>query len=180
MTFQKGDTSKVHIYTLALFFLSYIFGFIYGFSIGTEGLSTEGLVNEKIREIDSLYNKNNFDRAIYILHNNSIVCLKIFFLGVFSLGLISLVLIFFNAYVLGLFFGTLSQTYPLRELVAAVLPHSPEIIGIVLSGYISLSISTFIILNKRLIGLKTTAYLSALIIFFIIISAFIESYVSMQ
>lgn len=94
MTFQKGDTSKVHIYTLALFFLSYIFGFIYGFSIGAEGLSTEGLVNEKIREIDSLYNKNNFDRAIYILHNNSIVCLKIFFLGVFSLGLISLVLIF--------------------------------------------------------------------------------------
>lgn len=180
MCHDKGNTSKTKCFILSLFFIAYVSGVIYGFLTGIDGISTDGLGTEKIHEIDSLYEKDRFHRALYILYNNSIVCLKIFCLGIFSFGVISGILVFLNAYILGLVFGYYSLTYDFSDLIQVVLPHSIEILGVILSGYAGFCISMLIILNRKFLDTKQTIYLFLIIIFSITTSAFLESYVSMQ
>lgn len=122
-----------------------------------------------------------------ILLNNLRVCV-LMILGGLSLGIVSEVMLAYNGYVFGTIFAIGVNLYGLNKCLEATLPHSIEIIGIVLSASLGMSIAVFVI---RLMFKRTDLsyitndirfYLSMLLlsIAIVIMAAFLESYVSIK
>lgn len=122
-----------------------------------------------------------------ILKNNMKVCMSMI-LGCFSLGVISEVMLAYNGYVFGTIFAIGSEFYGWEKCLEATLPHSIEILGIVLSASLGMSIAVFIIRLffkgaetlqiKHNICFYLKTFLWAMVI--IVLAAYLESYVSIK
>ena len=130
--------------------------------------------------VEKLFTENNFDRFISIAKNNIFVGLKNFLIGFFSLGILSLVYSFYNGFVLGFFIGKSTKLLTIKEILETTIPHCAEIIGIVLMGYLGFILSIRILFNTSIITKKEFPILLGISLIIIIISAYLESYVSMS
>ena len=130
--------------------------------------------------VEKLFTENNFDRFISIAKNNIFVGLKNFLIGFFSLGILSLVYSFYNGFVLGFVIGKSTKLLTIKEILETTIPHCAEIIGIVLMGYLGFILSIRILFNTSIITKKEFPILLGISLIIIIISAYLESYVSMS
>lgn len=136
--------------------------------------------NGSIDIVDRFSQMNQFARFAYIAKNNLTVSIKNLIFGIFSLGFFSVIYTFYNGLFSGIVIGKCSKFLSLEEILNATLPHSIEIIGFILFGYLGFLLST-----KFLFAKSNCTYLTMLIIFIIatiiiILSAFIESRISIS
>lgn len=154
-----------------------IFGIILGICDGMEETSFSSSRNSYI---ENIFTENKFNRFISIAKNNVSVGLKNFLLGFFSLGILSLVYSFYNGFVLGFVIGKSTKVLTIKEILETTIPHCSEIIGIVLMGYLGFILSIRILFNTSIITKKEVSILLGISLIIIIISAYLESYVSMS
>ena len=138
------------------------------------------LADDSDYQLDLLFAKAPFDRSISLASNNVIVGLRNLILGIFSLGVFSLLYTFYNGFIFGTVLGKGITVLPVNEILWATLPHCTEILGIILLGNLGFVLSLKIIFNVNLYSRNHYLFLLAFSFIIIIISAFLESYVSMS
>lgn len=125
------------------------------------------------------------DRQLFfdILKNNSLM----FFTGIFgflTLGLLTALMTFYNGFVFGYLLITLNRHFKdYTAITQNVLPHSIEILGLILSSTIGFYLSSIVFkkvfLNKNTqVEYKKIIYNLIVGYLLILTAAFIESYVS--
>lgn len=130
---------------------------------------------------NKLYCSNMANRFFMLLSNNGIVALRYTLFGVFSFGILPLFYSLYNGYVMGIVFIKGSMFLSLPDMICCTLPHAIlEEIGLFLAGYIGFLLSYHIVLSKWVVHVKGIVKLCFISFILIIISAFIESYVSMS
>ena len=87
---------------------------------------------------------------------------------------------FYNGFVLGFVIGKSTKLLTIKEILETTIPHCAEIIGIVLMGYLGFILSIRILFNTSIITKKEFPILLGISLIIIIISAYLESYVSMS
>ena len=160
-----------------IFLIAYFIGIILGICDGMEETSFSSSRNSYI---ENIFTENKFNRFISIAKNNVSVGLKNFLLGFFSLGILSLVYSFYNGFVLGFVIGKSTKVLTIKEILETTIPNCSEIIGIVLMGYLGFILSIRILFNTSIITKKEVSILLGISLIIIIISAYLESYVSMS
>lgn len=171
------DNLLKRIYPFFAFLIAYLVGVAVGIYSGIVEYSPS-TTNKMQREY--IFSENEFDRFISIAKNNTIVGLKNLLVGFFSLGLLSVFYSFYNGFVLGFAIGKYSKVLNTSDIFKTTLPHCSEIIGIVLMGYLGFVLSIRILFNKCHLSKKIFFILFITSLFIIVISAFLESYVSMS
>lgn len=165
---------------LVLLTSSYLAGMLIGlqqtYTINSPIEKEEGCVSL----VDKISAMNRYDRFVHIAKNNLTVSIKTMIFGIFSLGCFSVIYIFYNGLYSGMIIDDCLKYLSISELLKVTLPHSIEIIGLVLFGYIGYILSAKILLDKM-----DYTYLKVLLLFvvaliIIILAAFIESYISIS
>lgn len=155
--------------------LSFFIGFTVGIFIKNPSVKKEDSIN-----LTEIYNYEPIEKFIYIAKNNFFVSMKSFFLGLFSLGLFSIVHSFYNGFTLGIVVNKSMQVISINEIIKSTLPHSFEIIGIIIFGYIGFLFSLNIAFRKKLYENKNMIRLFIIASIIILSSAFVEGYISMR
>ncbi|MFD0845935.1 stage II sporulation protein M [Streptococcus saliviloxodontae] len=136
------------------------------------------LISEQISSHDTIvtFHKNYTVLEIFI---NNFLALLIIVLGVLTLGLSSLVVMFLNLMNIGIYFWyTLETTSLQHTLYLTVFHGSFELVGLFLGYYVSLFLVKSYIIN-RTVNIGKAAYLKVLKLvivatIFLLIAAFIE------
>lgn len=136
--------------------------------------------NNENLELDAICSQEAFQRFLSIASNNLIVAMKNMLFGIFSLGLFSIACTFYNGLILGAVLGNCFKLLPINIILKSTLPHSTEILGIILSGYIGFIISIRLIFRTTMHSNKHIIIFIITTFFSILIGAFMESYVSMS
>lgn len=166
--------TKYYLYIIGC---SYILGCIISLIMNTEKI----LIHESNSYLMPLYGLDQFNRFKMIVSNNGIVALRYILFGLLSYGALSFLYSFYNGYVLGTVIIRGSYCLSLADIVSCTLPHIIfEEIGLCLAGYIGFMLSHQIFLLEKSIPYKKIIPLCITSILLIILSAFIESYVSMS
>lgn len=135
--------------------------------------------------INNYLHLRTFDIFIDIMKNNLMVTLFNVCLGIFTIGILSYVFTLYNGFVFGYVFSVACREIGAKEVLASTLPHSMEIVAIIWSCYLGCIIS-YKLLNEIILEKETIFRWKKIIkqmIFcslIVIVSAFLESYVSMQ
>lgn len=160
---------------------TYLIGFVLGyfFSIDSNILNVNVLPQSK-PNITELYHLDSFSRFKEIALNNLTVSTKCFIFGAFSYGVYSIIIVFLNAFVLGSIVGSSTQILSFKEICGSLLPHSPEILGLIVFGYCGFSISNDFFKYHTSSSLRRYILFILIASLIILISAFLESYVSIQ
>jgi hypothetical protein bfra3_00215 len=127
----------------------------------------------------------NKEQLFFKIFMNNLYVVIINVIGFISFGVLTLLNTFYNGFVLGFVIKTVVKVSSLSFILKHLLPHSFEIIGILISSFIGvyLGIKLFsfcFIENKEPIKIKTISNLLFLSILIIFISAFLETYVSIE
>ncbi|PMC23884.1 hypothetical protein CJ231_08280 [Hoylesella buccalis] len=171
----KPKNLRVRFIIAIVFTVAYVAGVTFGILGGELNLPS----SENNDDLLNLYNSETYYRAIELMKNNLIVCTKILLLSVLSLGFISLILVFFNGYTLGIAIGDLLSKSSLHTVLSLTLPHSGEIIGLIMCAYIGTILSLRIVFKKKYHSLRTILIITSVSLLLIISAAFAESYISM-
>ncbi|GIM49625.1 stage II sporulation protein M [Capnocytophaga stomatis] len=164
---------KLKILTVLTFFLPFVVGL---FLIEVNDVPIKEESNPSFLVLDKV------DLLFKILTNNTYVIL-INVLGFLSFGGITLLNTSYNGFVLGLFFNTIKQKTNLSLIFSSFLPHSIELVAILLSCYIGycLSIKLYHYIFKEVMEFNfkdIKKILFCLIIVFI--SSLLEVFVSIR
>lgn len=163
---------------LAIWVLVYIIGGIVGFVCSVDEFHTTPFIHEN--NYQGLYNLSQSELFIVILKNNLIVALKNMLLGLFSLGILSLIYTFYNGLIFGIVLGKSTHMLSVYEILKATVPHSCEFIGLSILGFIGFVISFRLFTKKWLLKKLHLFWLFLIGIFIILITAILESYVSIS
>jgi uncharacterized membrane protein SpoIIM required for sporulation len=131
-------------------------------------------------EIDMIYSQEPFQRFLSIASNNALISLKNILFGIFSLGIFPIACTFYNGAIFGSVLGNCIKFLPLNIILKSTLPHCAEIVGVIMSGYIGFIISIRLIFKIKVYDNKRIVILTLITFAIILISALIESYVSMS
>lgn len=123
---------------------------------------------------------SNWERFINIAVNNCMAALCSIIFGTLTFGVLAAVHAFFNAFIWGHAIGFYSTYLTRSELLWSTVPHSGEILGMALAACTGFFISLNIFLPKYAQPFYHIICWGILSFSLIIISAFIESYVSMH
>ena len=145
-----------------------------------DGIEDGSFSSSNNSSIEKIFSESDFNRFMSIAKNNISVGLKNLLLGFFSLGILSLLYCFYNGFVLGYVIGKSTKVLTINEILGTTIPHCSEIIGIVLMGYLGFTLSNRILFNTTIINKKEFSILLGISLIIIIISAYLESYVSMS
>lgn len=160
---------KIMCFVVFLFFLlGSIFGGILTLSYDDSFFNNSGLLMEK---------PNGFSGMIKVFSNNLKGCL-ILILGLFVMGSITVVSLFFNGMLVGITITNLYiQNVSLSKLFLGIFTHGIfEIPAIIIAGYIGLQGFTFYFRKNKM--WKKNSKLVFIIIVLLFIAAFIESFVT--
>jgi uncharacterized membrane protein SpoIIM required for sporulation len=149
--------------------LMYIIGVVIGFQI-------DPVLAEPV-------NTGSF--AVWDIAKNNFSVVTINIAGGMSFGVISVVNTIYNGFILGYSLSVVSDYIAWDLIFKHFLPHSIEIIGIILSCALGLKIAFYVfklIFNKGAIEFKQTEFTIYLIvtIFIIVLAAILEFYISMS
>lgn len=129
----------------------------------------------------NFYGLQEFDKAKVILLNNSIVAIRYFILGVFTFGVASLFYSLYNGLVFGAVLTKGIAFLNYKELIVCTIPHAiTENCGLFLAGFVGFSLSQYIFMARQLLTPKVLLYLTVISVVLIVLSSFVESYVSMS
>lgn len=159
-----------------IYFIGIIVGFLFSDNTFNSKVNNHNGLNEDLQNIFSL---SPFQRFISIAENNCQVITFNIISGLLTLGIFSIIHLFYNGLIFGIVFRQTCYVLPIDILLPSTIPHSPEIIGVLLSAYIGLKLSITLLLRKRTHSFKTFLLLTACAYLITIISAFVESYYSM-
>lgn len=158
----------------------YLAGLIAAFLLREDFLFIKS--NQLSIDINALSTQSREQIFIIILKNNSIV----FFTGIcgfLTLGLLTVLVTFYNGFVFGYLIITINRFYGVSMIEENIMPHSIEIVGLLISSTLGFYLSSLII--KRFFFNKTILidWRRAILLFiagysFILIGAIIEAYVS--
>lgn len=143
---------------------------------------------EKKIEITNQHHLKKQELLALIIKNNLTIVISSIVLGCLSFGILSLLVTFYNGFVLGYIIQICIQTGNSYLIFTKIFPHSIEEIGIILSGVIGCYYGKYLyyelINNKKHILQKDKklinyVFLPACIII-IVIAGFLEVYVSIK
>lgn len=173
--------SMYKFFQLSIFI--YIVGFITAYFLKKQFIE---LKPNSLSIDNTLYlNQSQWELFLLILKNNSLV----YFLnisGFLTFGIFTTLNTFYNGFVLGYLLITINRFFIDSALIyKSLVPHSIEIIGIIISStlgfYLTNYLSKNIFLNtKPKFDIKNFTSLFVIGFIIILIAAFIESYVSAQ
>ncbi len=162
--------------------VTYLFGFFIAINFELDiAKNIENSTEQSISSITELMKMDKTTLLMKIIKNNFFVLfLNIF--GCFSLGGITFINTLYNGFIIGLFIKTISIDFKTSEILYHLLPHSLELVAIVLScsiGYkFSLKVYKSVFNESKTKIEKQEINLILLSAFFIVFSAFMETYVS--
>lgn len=167
-------------YFLIILVIAYLTGLALGIFCGINDffIINESNITENVETSLNLNLLAQFDRAIYIAKNNFIVALKILIFGIFSFGIFSAILIFYNGFILGVAIGESLKLLSINIIAKSTLPHCGEILGLIICGYVGYILSMFLIFRVKYCSIYSIFKWCMLGFTLIIVSAFIESYIS--
>lgn len=166
-----------------LFLIVSVFAYCLGILLGISQAvfqSDNQYLDKGESNFKEVFSSTPFQRFQFIAKNNMIVGFKNFLYGMFSLGLFSIIYAFFNGLLLGIVLSKSSKILSKEVILESTLPHSFEIIGFILFGYLGFILSMKLLLKKQLFSYKTLICLGGISSVIIIFAAFIESYISMS
>lgn len=169
---------KKLIFCILLF--SYIVGFILGFILCDISLSVDIDMDGKTSVIEQVSKMTTSERFFFIAENNVIIGVKCFIGGLLTLGVYPIVSNMYSAFMWGSILGRSLSVISIKQALYSTLPHSFEVIGIIGMGYLG-TMSCISLLQSRLyLSYQRLFFLLILFLFIIVVSAFIETYVSMS
>lgn len=166
-------------YFLIILVIAYLTGLALGIFCDIDDFFVnDSYVTENADALLDLQTLAPFKRSIYIAENNLIVALKILVLGIFSFGIFSTILLLYNGFILGVSIGESLGFLDINVIAKATLPHSGEILGLIICGYVGYILSMFLIFRVKYYSIYSILKWCMLGFTLIIVSAFIESYIS--
>ena len=157
-------------------FIAYLTGTAYGVFEVPEEDKSYLCIKKKKEKVLFPAPYDNFKQIAYNNIKSEAYCM---FLGIFSIGILSMLYAFYNGFLLGCAIAHYKKMLTFYEILHSTLPHSSEIIAIVISCYAGYMLSNSLLLQKK-ISYKKIAYAIILCIVITVISAALESYVSMS
>lgn len=164
-------------YALVLMFFVYTIGILVGYLVFqyVDIQMSSGLVSS-FGFVDFLSDKQRL--LLNIVVCNLVVSLKIVLLGCFSLGILGGCILFYNGVVHGFYFSVALQSLGLVGLVFHLLPHSLELLGLVMSAHLGVLLSNKILLSKSSITFFSILKYGIVILIVLFVSSILEVYVS--
>lgn len=127
---------------------------------------------------ENISDKLNFSRQI--MANNVAVSIKITLLGCLSLGILGGFFLLYNGIMHGFYFSIAFQSLGITEFAACLLPHSFEIIGLVMSAHLGVILSQKLLLHSSEKTWKGVLIYCLFILTVLFVSSILEVYVSMD
>lgn len=124
--------------------------------------------------------KNNWEIFKQIAVNNCKVAFCSIMFGAFTFGVFSVLHAFYNAFVWGYAIRFYSTHLSASEILCSTIPHSGEILGMALAACTGFLVSLKLFLPQYAQPFRRIIFLGTLSFLIIILSAFLESYVSMS
>lgn len=180
MPFLFSSSGKLNIFFPIIVILAvYAIGMVVGYHTPVERV--ESNMHHNITIEDSLLGEgNNWEIFKHIAVNNCKVALVSIIFGVLTFGVFAVLHAFYNAFVWGHVIRFYSAHLTTSELLWSTIPHSGEILGLALAACTGFFISLRLFLPRYAQPFQRVIYLGILSFSLIIISAYIESYVSMS
>lgn len=171
--------NHIYYFYFLLLFVIYIFAFIIGDINGLDDFYSYNSTSIEV-DIPELQMSTSVDIFASILKNNLSVSVIFFISALFSFGLFPIVLIFYNGYIFGHISGCSIHILSLNTILSATLPHAFEFIGLIIFSTVGFYISSEYIIRHNFpkLGIVFSLILAGL--FIIVLSAFIESFISIQ
>lgn len=165
------------------FLLILVFIYLIGFTIGVfSGMNDFHTTNPSISNAYSipLFDLPIHERFFEIFKNNMIVSLKNMAFGALSFGSFSILYTFYNGYFFGVITGSSCHFLTISEVLRSTIPHSFEMLGIAMFGYIGFLICVYLFKRKMLLKIKNILFLFVIGAIIILLAAIVENYVSMS
>ena len=158
----------------------YAIGMVVGYHTPVERV--ENNVHHNVRTIEDspLGEGNNWEIFKHIAVNNCKVAFCSIMFGGFTFGVFSVLHAFYNAFVWGHVIRFYSVHLTTSEILWSTIPHSGEILGLALAACTGFFISLRLFLPRYAQPFRRIVFLGTLSFLIIILSAFLESYVSMS
>lgn len=167
---------KYYLY-FSLLCIVYIISAFIGFFYGREDFHIFETMNLDIT-IPELQMSNPFDIFISILRNNLTVSLIFFLSGLFSFGILPMILIFYNGFILGNVLGCSTYILCYSDIFSATFPHFLEFVGLNIFGTIGFYLSYESIVGRGMPKYYLSLRYLTIGTLIILVTALLESYIS--
>ena len=164
----------------------YVCAFLFFLYIGLHSDNLKNIENNSgdIIKENYLIGDNSVQTFSRILLNNEIYIIKNY-IGIFTLGIYPIILLWFNASFFGIIVGRVISEKGLQFVFIHTLPHSIELVAVILAAADSIFLGIIIFLKYLKyynceIKYRTYFYNFVYYIVIILIAAFIETYVSLK
>lgn len=165
---------------LCILSFSYLIGLILGFLSYDLIPSVQDVENENNSVINQLSTMEPIERFFFIAENNVLVGCKCFWGGLFTLGIFSIISNIYSAFVFGVVLKKSTVVLSMGTILYTTLPHSFEIIGIIGMGYVGTVLCVSLLCKKFYLSFKRMILFFIVSFLLILISAGIESYISIN
>lgn len=162
---------------LCILSFSYLIGLILGF-VSCDLIPSVQDVGGNSSVINQLSNMESIDRFFFIAENNILVGFKCFCGGLFTLGFFSIISNMYSSFIFGVVLKKSAVVLSMGEILYTTLPHSFEIIGIIGMGYVGTVLGVSLLCRKFYLSSIRMMLLFIASFLLILISAGIESYIS--
>ncbi|AVM58177.1 hypothetical protein C3V43_10745 [Bacteroides heparinolyticus] len=173
-----SSTSFVKRSILCVLSLSCLIGIFLGFILCDLIPSVQDVGDENHSVIGQLSTMKPIERFFFIAKNNVLVGCKCFCGGLFSLGFFSVISNMYSAFVFGVVLKKSTVVLSVEKILYTTLPHSLEIVGIIGMGYVGTILGISLLCRKLYLSLIRMVLLFIVSLLLILISACIESYIS--
>lgn len=136
-------------YKRSLFFsvIIYSIGVVIGLFIHND-TGSSSLIDGRYSHIEEIFDRSQHELCILIIRNNlSLIITNL--LGALTFGILSITSTFYNGLVFGIVLSFSVKEYGVTVLLRNVLPHSIEIVGIIISCSLSICIMTDLLIYLR-------------------------------
>ncbi len=168
---------------LTICFIVYVLGVVFGFNLPLE----YGFVdhNNLLGQFSFNYYTESSGKVLIHIIGNNITMVLINLIGGFSFGTISILNLFYNGSILGYSSHVALTYFSPFEFAKHFIPHSLEIVGIIISSTIGVRLgiflfSKFVLQKKCTFDYRVHIRYGLLSILITIVSAFIEVFVSLR
>lgn len=175
---KASQMIKKYGFLLILVFI-YLIGFVIGLVSGMNEIHTTNTPINNAHTI-SLLDLPIHERFLEIFKNNIIVSFKNMVFGALSFGFFSVLYTFYNGFFFGFVTGISFHFLTISEILKSTLPHSFELFGIALFGYIGFLFSVYLFTRRIFVEMKIVLTLFILGTIIILMAAIVENYVSMS
>lgn len=163
---------------ICVFLFSYFLGLLLGVILCNLIPTIQNEAAGSYSVISQLSAMTSLERFWFIVENNVMVGLKSLFGGMLTLGLFPILNNVYGAFVFGVVLGKSLVVISIEDILYSTLPHCFEIVGIVGMGYIGTIVCISFFCKEYCLSFKRILLLFLFSFSLIVISAFVESYIS--